>query len=124
MKIRNFVILAFVLVIMDACAPVYVPNVVNVPMFNNQHETHASFHGALSGTNAQIAYAVTNNIGVMVNACYENRFDDSSSYAKRKFVEFGVGYYKAFTKRKVVNTIKNICFSDSVIPDKTIYFLT
>ncbi len=79
----------------SSCAPAYVPNVINTPLFNNQGEFQASVNGGLAGFDPQISYALTDNIGVMLNASFTDRTSDSTNnFHKHKFVEMGLGYYQ------------------------------
>ena len=84
------------------CTPLYIPNVVNTPLFSNKNEIQASVHYGTAGFDPQIAYAITNNIGVMVNASFEKEQSDSTSLFPHKhaFGELGVGYFKKVTEKQ------------------------
>ncbi|MDD4150901.1 MAG: hypothetical protein PHE33_12825 [Bacteroidales bacterium] len=85
--------------ILNSCAPLYVPNVVNAPMLREKEELNVSGHLGISGFDAQGAYAVTDNFALMVNGSYLNSTSDSTSnYHKHIFVEAGIGYYKPIKK--------------------------
>jgi hypothetical protein len=89
---KVFALLAF---IVSSCAPAYLPNVVNSPMFGNKGEFQFSTHSSLSGFDPQLAYAITDHLGVMTNASFADRTSDSTdNFHKHKFVEFGAGYYE------------------------------
>jgi hypothetical protein len=78
-----------------SCAPAYVPNVVNSPMFSNKGEVQVSGHGGIAGFDPQAAVAVTDHVGIMMNGSFENRTEDSTeNYHKHNFIEFGAGYYQ------------------------------
>ncbi|MBN1416040.1 MAG: hypothetical protein JW973_13140 [Bacteroidales bacterium] len=80
--------------VVTSCAPAYVPNVVNSPVFNNEGEFQGSLHAGLAGYDAQFAYAITDHVGVMLNGSYANRTSDSTdNFHKHKFAEIGAGYY-------------------------------
>jgi hypothetical protein len=91
---KKFIFLALVI---SSCAPVYVPNARNSPLFTKAGE----FQGTIqfgNGIDAQGAIAVTNHIGLMGNFSYAddkspdpNDFDD---YHRHKFFEGGIGYYE------------------------------
>src|SRR5690349_19774662 len=83
---------------------IYVPNQVNAPLLKEKNE----FKANLSLSNWQAAYAVSNNIAIMVNGQYVSRafwFDnDDNSNDDDLFVdkntrggllEGGVGFFKA-----------------------------
>jgi hypothetical protein len=76
-----------------SCAPIYVPNQVNVPMIREQGDANLSVGMSLAGFEIQGAAGVAKNIGVMANASFA--VEDSSnadSYRDGNLVEFGVGY--------------------------------
>ncbi len=94
-KQKLFHFLIILSLIISSCAPSYVPNVVNTPLLSNKGEFQASANVALSGFDPQIAYAITDNIGLMVNGSFANQTSDTTDdYHKHQFVEFGAGYYK------------------------------
>ena len=91
----KFIIFSLSIVYFSACAPLYVPNVVNTPMLTEKGDLNASLHAGLSGYDAQGAYALTENIAVMLNSSFMNSTSDSSNnYHKHIFVEAGAGYFK------------------------------
>ncbi|HRC89903.1 MAG TPA: hypothetical protein PK910_07795, partial [Bacteroidales bacterium] len=93
----SFLLCAFVALIINSCAPAYVPNVLNAPMLTNKNEVQAAVYIGTSGFDPQIAWAPTNHIGVMANASFMNSTSDSTeNYHKHNFFEFGAGYYTAF----------------------------
>jgi hypothetical protein len=84
-----------VLLIFVSCAPAYVPNVINSPMFSNKGELQASGHGGIAGFDPQVSYAITDHLGVMVNGSFADRTSDSTdNYNKHRFIEAGAGYYQ------------------------------
>ena len=90
-RIACFVIYIFTIC---GCATVYVPNVVNTPLLSNKGELQVSANLGTSGFDPQFAYAITDNIGLMLNGSFANRTSDSTSdFHKHSFVETGVGYY-------------------------------
>lgn len=98
--IRLFSALAAVIIMLHSCAPVYVPNVVNAPMLTNKGEVQVALHAGTSGFDPQFAYAITNNIGIMVNGSFQNTTSDSTNnYHKHGFGEVGLGYLKAIGQR-------------------------
>jgi hypothetical protein len=92
---------AIVLLLLNSCAPSYIPNVINAPMLTNKGEFQASMHFGASGFNPQFTYAITNHLGIMANASFMDATTDSTSnsYHKHSFYEFGPGYYTNFGSR-------------------------
>lgn len=88
--------LIFILALLaaGACAPVYVPNVRNSPMFTKAKEFQIS--GQIgNGIEGQSAFAVTDHFGLMANYLYINAADaeQEDNYIKHRFFEGGVGYF-------------------------------
>ena len=116
MKTKHIFILFFTLslLIINSCAPAYIPNVVNAPMLTNKGELQASVHFGASGFNPQFAYAITDHLGMMVNASFIDVTSDSSStsdfYHKHTFFEFGPGYYTNFGSRFKFGTYGGVGF--------------
>jgi hypothetical protein len=97
MKKVQIYVLGIVSIYLSSCAPAYVPNVINTPMLSNKGEFQASVHSGTSGVDPQFAYAVTDNIGIMLNGSFMNRVDTAEDYGdfhKHQFYEVGIGYYK------------------------------
>ncbi len=109
-----FLFYAFVVLILNSCAPAYIPNVINAPMLTNKGEIQASVHLGASGLNPQFAYAVTNHFGIMANASFLDVTSDSTSttksYHKHTFYEFGPGYYTNFGSRFKFGTYGGVGF--------------
>jgi hypothetical protein len=88
------------MLIINGCAPAYVPNVINTPLLSNKGEIQAALHTGASGTDPQFAYAITDNIGIMLNGSFANRTSDTTAdFHKHQFVELGTGYYTNFGER-------------------------
>jgi len=101
MKSLFFSLLTIGVISLYSCAPSYVPNVINTPLLNNKNEIQASVYGGTSGFDPQLAYAITNNIGVMLNGSFENRSDTTNDFHKHNFVELGVGYFNKFNNNGI-----------------------
>lgn len=87
-------ILLIALLGLTSCAPVYVPNVRNSPMFTKAGE----FQGSLqvgNGVELQAAVAVTNHLGIMGNYSFVNASDpeNEDDYVRHKIREVGIGYF-------------------------------
>ncbi len=84
----------FVVLIINGCAPAYVPNVINTPLLSSKGEIQAAIHTGISGTDPQFSYALTDNIGIMLNGSFADRTSDSTDdFHKHQFIELGTGYY-------------------------------
>lgn len=83
-----------VVLMMTSCAPVYVPNVRNAPLFRESGEFQGSVHIGL-GVDAQAAFAITDHLGIMANYNWVDRSgsDDESDYVEHQLFEGGLGYY-------------------------------
>ncbi|MGX5820838.1 hypothetical protein ACWKWU_21760 [Chitinophaga lutea] len=89
---------------------VFVPNQVNAPLLKEKNE----FKGNISAANVQGAYAITDNIAVMVNGQYVSRFlyndpdpDDTEDIlvdpdTRGGLVEAGIGFFKPLDPKKRV----------------------
>jgi len=90
----SIVLSILIVVFFTSCSPEYIPNMVNSPMFSNANEFQANISTGTSIFDAQVAYAVTDNIGIMVNGTYGDETSDSTDdFHKHAFIEGGVGYY-------------------------------
>ena len=100
MKKRNAQSLIFlpgvlIMLFVTSCAPAYVPNVINTPLFSNKGEFQASVNTGFAGFDPQLSYAITDHIGVIMNGSFANRTSDSTDdFHKHLFFEIGSGYYK------------------------------
>jgi len=91
---KNVIFFIAIIIAINSCAPAYVPNVINTPLLSNKGEIQAAIHTGVSGTDPQLAYALTDNIGVMLNGSFANRTSDSTDdFHKHQFAELGLGYY-------------------------------
>jgi len=94
---KKFIFIVSIAVVISSCAPVYVPNARNSPMFTKAGEFQGSIQFG-NGVDAQGAVAVTNHIGLMGNFSYaDNKSpdpDDIDNYHRHKFFEGGIGYYE------------------------------
>ena len=103
--LRQIFLLSILAILSSSCAKVmYKPNMVNVPTFKEKGE----IKGTISSSNFQGAYAVTENIGVMLNGYYKpggwtGSYDDGFDFVDyeyvndRSLVELGGGYFGALS---------------------------
>ena len=95
MRSINGSLISFLVFIFIACAPVYVPNARNATLFEQKGEYKATAY-LLQTADVQLAYAVSNHIGVMANGA----MNVNSNFSRYRFGEMGIGY---FTKIKDYN---------------------
>jgi hypothetical protein len=80
--------------------PSYIPTMVNTPMFNNKGEFQATVAAGSTNFDAQLGYAITKNIGIIVNGSYADQKNDSTDeFHKHTIYEAGLGYYTPIYKR-------------------------
>lgn len=92
---KKFFLIAMT-VVASSCAPTYIPNIRNSPMFTDKGEVQLNFQVG-NGLNAQGAWALSEHFGVMANYSYLKRSGDDQDnidYRKHTFGEGGVGYFK------------------------------
>ena len=95
---KRIITLSILLVlILSGCAPTYVPTTINTPLLTHRKEFQAALYAGSSGFDPQLAYAITDHIGIMLNGSFQNSKSDSSeNFHKHNFVELGIGYYLRF----------------------------
>ncbi|RPE12831.1 hypothetical protein EGT74_04610 [Chitinophaga lutea] len=109
-KVHLFLMALPVLALVSCSRDIYVPNQVNVPLLKEKNE----FKANLSLSNWQAAYAITDNIAVMVNGQYvyrnwfysdnSNNTDNDDLFVDRNtrggVLEGGVGFFKPVDSKK------------------------
>jgi hypothetical protein len=96
MKITNVILLAL---LMASCAPMYIPNKVNTPLFSEAGELQMGGYLGTSGFDPQVNYAVTDHIGLMFNGSFQaGNSDSTEAYNDHQFYELGAGYYTKFSE--------------------------
>ncbi|MCX6257803.1 MAG: hypothetical protein NTW49_07920 [Bacteroidia bacterium] len=112
MKFRTALVITILLpftLVFNSCTPLYIPNVVNTPLLSNKGEFEAAMNGGISFqagiiptiiSDPQFAYAVTDNVGVMLNGSFSGMksSDPAIKDFTHRFLEAGVGYYDPFAK--------------------------
>ncbi|HEY0742809.1 MAG TPA: hypothetical protein VGD40_15170 [Chryseosolibacter sp.] len=92
---KKFLLIA-ITILASSCAPTYIPNIRNSPMFTDKGEVQLNFQVG-NGLNGQGAWALSEHFGVMANYSYLKRSgdeEDNIDYRKHTFGEGGVGYFK------------------------------
>lgn len=95
MKFKQLILGGFVVFLFfNSCAPAYVPNVANTPLLEKKGDAQVNLNVGLSGFDPQIAYAVTDHFGLMLNGSFANRTSDSTNnFHSHNFIEGGAGYF-------------------------------
>jgi hypothetical protein len=88
----------------QSCAAHYATNMVNTPMLKQQGDLQIGGSVGHLGLNGQLAYAVSDNVGVMVNGKQHEAWyaDDLATSNTVMFVEAGAGYYKWLSEHTIV----------------------
>lgn len=94
--IRAIIVMSLVF-LLGRCKVMYLPTLQNVPMFREKGE----FQASIATQNLQVAYAPTNQVGVIING-YKRKnkiptLDDGEYYnykADSYGIDFGIGYLK------------------------------
>ena len=74
---KQLLFFSLFVLLLAGCAPVYVPNVRNTPLFTKAGEFQGSMMYGTGDLDLQAAVAVTNNIALMGNYSYGDRNTDS-----------------------------------------------
>ena len=79
----------------SACTPTfYMPDTQNVPLFSAKKQTHIAGAGNGDMINLQVAHAVGDNFGVMLNgALVPDKVDENGNGGKGSYAELGGGYF-------------------------------
>ena len=93
----NKLILFALCVCLGSCHVLYVPNSFNSPLLRNKGDGQINLAVGLSGYEAQAAYAITDNFGVMVNGHLLNSMKKDTIEEQRSLIEFGLGYTDRFS---------------------------
>lgn len=103
MKIKSIFRLIALAALAGACAPAYIPNVVNTPQLTEKHDLNIALYTGTAGLDLQGSFAFTDNIGLMVNGTWADNSDDSSSnFHKHSFFEVAPGYFSTFGNSGIV----------------------
>jgi len=87
-----------------SCSPEYLPNMASTPVFEDKGEIQANIGAGISGTDAQLAYAVSDHIGVMANTSFRSQTSDTTDdFHKHNFAEFGAGYYTKIAEKATIS---------------------
>ena len=93
---KKLLLIAIIVISFSSCKIMYIPNTQNVPMLEEKGDIKVE----LGTKDLQVAYGVTDHLGIMVNGYY-NKNDwsvvsgefDNQYLSKRTLVEGGLSYY-------------------------------
>jgi hypothetical protein len=92
--------LLILVVFVSACAPTYVPNVRNVPLFSEGGEFQGTVY-VTTGIEAQLAYAVSDNVALMGNYSRLKEKNTAQGFTRENnYYEGGLGYFKNTRSRR------------------------
>jgi hypothetical protein len=94
-KRNQWAFLIATMLMLASCAPVYLPNTRNAPLFRGAGEFQGSVH-VTRGFDAQAAVSVTNHFGVSGSWNYVSNTDtkDQDNYLKHSLWDAAIGYYE------------------------------
>ena len=85
----------FLLLCLSACAPTYVPNVRNVPLFAESGEFQAAVY-ITTGIEAQAAYSITDKFAILGDYSHLREENSAQGFTRKNdFYEVGLGYFNA-----------------------------
>jgi hypothetical protein len=111
----------------QSCRTVYSPSTANVPLFQEKGETRINVYPSA----VQAAYALTDNIGVMVNGQYRNSNTtvttsiNGGTATEQKIkttntgAEIGIGYFKSSERNSTIEIYGGIGIPSVNIKDET-----
>jgi len=123
MKIKT--IAAAICILSSSCAPVYIPNAVNSPLFGEQGEMHINAQAGTNGLDLQTAYAVAPHFALMLNGSYMNESSDDpefSDYHKHLFGEAGLGFYTALRGAGRFEIYGGLGMGEAISYDEYLFF--
>ncbi len=115
----------FILAFMSSCAPLYLSGTRNTPLFKEQGEAQISGYLSAAGAEAQLAYALTDNIAMIGGYAYANQKKTSNGieYTRKNGIgEIGLGYYNR-TRSSRYEIFAGYSFGEGTSSD-VYYFIT
>jgi len=101
-KLISLIFISSYLLFIQSCKVMYTPNMQNVPLFKEKKELRAT----VGFNDAQLAYAITDNIGIMANLQHKKPTWTSTTTtngiqgaefnyeSEKNLIEAGIGYFK------------------------------
>ncbi len=88
---RCLLLYVFVVILFASCNPIYyIPKTQNVPLLSEKGEFNGSFQFNFIQIELQGAYALTNDVGILVNT---GIYPLSSNGTMGKYADVGIGYF-------------------------------
>lgn len=85
-----------ILLLINACSSLYMPNVPNTPMLSQKGELNAAGHISLKGNvSVNSAYAASEHFGIILNGSLMNNSRPRKEFS-HNLIETGAGYFTAF----------------------------
>jgi len=120
MKLSIFA--AALILLCSSCAVVYYPSSRNAPMFSGKGEIQGSVSTG-TGNNLQMAYALTNHIGVMANGMlWTDKEKERGHLNSHRSVEAAFGYYLNMKENLYVDAWGGYGWGNVKATDSIYYF--
>jgi hypothetical protein len=106
MKVKYYLII--IALFLTSCAPIYIPNNVNTPLLSKKHEATFNIGAGLNGADVQLSYAVSDDIGLLLNGSYlsdENKNHDGKNITyqeQQKYIEAAIGTFGSASENVVM----------------------
>lgn len=90
-------LLAIMIINLASCHVLYVPNSFNSPLLRNKNDAQVNLAAGISGFEAQTAYALSDNVGVIANGQLLRTTQKDTIKEQRTLIELGLGYTEKVT---------------------------
>jgi hypothetical protein len=113
--------------LLTSCAPIYIPNNINTPLLSRKNEATINLAAGQNGADCQLSYAVSDNIGVLLNGSYllsdkkGNSGNNDTYQQKQNYIEAAVGSFGEITENAVVETYLGIGYGKSASSDSYLF---
>src|ERR1035437_7848376 len=93
---------------LNSCAPIYIPNNINTPLLSKKNEATINLGFGQNGVDCQLSYAVSENIGLLLNGSYlsdesNSNFNKDITYQEhQKYIEAAIGSFGELSKNIVL----------------------
>lgn len=88
-----FLIACIVGLLFSGCAPVYVSNRLNTPLFDDAGQANIGVGYGVDGLSLNGAFSIVNSVAFIGNYSHKNRQEDPSYKFEHSIGEFGVGFF-------------------------------
>lgn len=87
--------------LLTSCAPIYIPNSRNVPLFDGKGEAQIGGFLTSAGADAQAAVSLTDHLAIAGSYSYGSHKRTNPDFSRRNtFAEGAIGYYSASRKSR------------------------